>query len=56
MKQDITTSNTKGKLHGYQERYDGDKLGTRTFWKNGVRIAYHEWHHKNFKATRYFIK
>jgi len=53
----IETFDSKGKHHGYQEWYaNGDKLWHRGYRKRDNKIGYNEWHNKNFKAIRYFIK
>jgi len=43
MSKDIINRNSKGKLHGYRERYSySGNLWYKGFYHNGVRIDYEE--------------
>jgi hypothetical protein len=50
---DIRNYNSKGGLHGYQERYDADILCYRGNTKNNQSIGYFEFH--NWKETKFCI-
>ncbi len=40
---DIRNYNSKGQLHGHQERYwIGDKVWLKCFFNNGIQIDYEE--------------
>lgn len=57
MKEDIITKNSKGKWHGYQERYDTDgKLWLRATIKNNFDCGYLEYHTKPRSVTRFHIR
>ena len=51
---DIENYNSKGELHGYQERYGyDDDIFVRGHSKNDKDIGYNEWHMN--KQTAYYI-
>lgn len=56
IKKDIEPCDSKGNLHGYQERYDKDtnKILIRCFSKHGFFYGYIENH--SWISTRYYIK
>lgn len=49
----IRNYNKKGQLHGYNERYNNDKISLRGNWKNDTRIGYTESHWA--KTTNFYI-
>ena len=58
MNKDIKNHNDKGQLHGYQERYDNNKLAIRINMYNGLPNGYLEYHLKQTlqsKRTTYHI-
>lgn len=54
MNKDIRNHNRKGLLHGYQERYNNNKLMIRINMYNGNLNGYHENH--IIKRTTYNIR
>ena len=56
---DIEPRNTKGEVHGYQERYHNNKLYVRCNYKNGLGVGYYEWHLQSYDyqlQTRFHIR
>ena len=54
-KEDITSTNDNGELHGYQEWYDSiGSIYHRGTRKNIERVGYQEWH--NFTETDFNIR
>jgi antitoxin component YwqK of YwqJK toxin-antitoxin module len=52
---EITNRNSKGLLHGYQERYySNGKLGYKCFYNNGKLDDYEEFYNINFKLEKAF--
>ena len=54
MNKDIATRNSKGVLHGYQEKSYSDILWYRGNVKNGNFVNYVEAH--NWKETNFYIR